>query len=195
MFAKIEDNYRQELKDAFLKKIKTDFPQEEVDDGYSMYEVEIQKIKFRTFMNDEELSRSIDYAIDILEELKSINNNGLSEERLRELEENHKNSFKDDEELSYMLLPISVYNEFSTQELELILHKVANMRRVGGAYWMLLSRPGLISAIYAVYDRIVDNFDDENIYIQSIYFLLRAIMKVRSEEIDKDFEKEKNKNE
>ena len=78
---------------------------------------------------------------------------------------------------------------------ELILHKVANMRRVGGAYWMLLSRPGLISAIYAVYDRIVDNFDDENIYIQSIYFLLRAIMKVRSEEIDKDFEKEKNKNE
>ena len=196
MFATIENDYRQELEDAFLKKIKTDFPPEEVDDGYSVYEVKIQKIKFRTFMNDEELSRSIGYAIDIIEELKSINNNGLNETRLRELEEIHKSSFKDDKELSYMLLPISVYNEFSTQELELILHKIANMRKVGGAYWMLLCRPGLISAIYSVYDRIIDNFDDEDIYIQSIYFLFRAIMKVRSEEIEtsKDLKTEEDAN-
>lgn len=187
MFEIIEETYKKEIKDALLARFKKEFKSTEVDDGYSLYEVDIQHLHFRTFMNDEELSLSMDYAFEILEELKNINNYGTSKGKLVELEKIHRETYKpDDEEFSEMMLPVSVYNKFATKDLEMTLIGVANLRRVGGAYWMLLSRPGLVSAIFAVFDRIIDNFDNDELYIQSIYFLFRAILKVRSEEIDKE---------
>lgn len=196
MFDIIEENYKEEVKKELLKKFKKDFVPTDVDNGYSMYEVDIQNLRFRTFINDEELSMAMDYAFEILEELKNINNYRLTKEQFEELVKNHRETFRiDDKEFSEMMLPVSVYNKFATEELEMLLIGIANLRRVGGAYWMLLCRPGLISAVFAVFDAIIDKFDDDNYYIQSIYFLFRAILKVRSEEIDKDSKKEENENE
>lgn len=48
---------------------------------------------------------------------------------------------------------------------------------------MLISNPGLISAICAVYERLVDQFDDEDLYAESCFLLLRAIMRMHSEEV------------
>jgi len=63
-------------------------------------------------------------------------------------------------------------------------------RRVGGAYAIILANPGLISAICAVYEQLVDRFEDEEMYDLSGYFLLRAIMKMNSNECDDETRKE-----
>ena len=180
MFEFLEENYREELEKELCRKLKYDFQGDEIDSGIFSYEVEIQNIKFRTFLSHNELLYCVHMAISLLEELKKINNNGISKTKLEEIETTLKNNSDNNVDI---LLPLRVMNEISTSELESILLDIAYERRVGGAVWMLLARPGLISAIYSVFDKIVDNFDDEELYILSVYFLSRAVMKVRSEEL------------
>ena len=57
------------------------------------------------------------------------------------------------------------------------------VQRVGGAWAMILARPMLINAICAVYEQLVDKFDDDEMYLISGFFLLRAIMKMRGEDV------------
>lgn len=63
-----------------------------------------------------------------------------------------------------------------------LIAQIDTTRRVGGAYAILISNPGLIGAICAVYEQLVDRFDDDEMYDLSGYFLLRAIMKMNSNE-------------
>lgn len=70
-----------------------------------------------------------------------------------------------------------------SEEVVKIICEIDVVRRVGGAYAMLISNSGLKSAIYVVYEVLVDKFDDENLYRQSAYFMLRAIMRMHSEEV------------
>ena len=78
--------------------------------------------------------------------------------------------------------------QIGTGNLEKIVMEIAEFKRVGGAYWMIMSQPSFRQALFAVYEVIVDCFDgreERNWYNISAFFLMRAIMRVRSDEISK----------
>lgn len=64
---------------------------------------------------------------------------------------------------------LGIWNSIKTEQLLELISKLI-VRRVGGAWAMLIANPCLISAIYAVYDRIVDSFDNDDLYMQSVFF-------------------------
>lgn len=148
-----------------------------IEEGFYKYEVQIQNIRFVTYMSEDEVELSARLAIDILEELKNINNSGFDRERLNETQKNAE------AEKNELLSNILIWNKLCSERLLQIIDEIDVLRRVGGAYAMLISNPGLKSAIHAVYDRIVDGFENENLYAHSAYFLLRAIMRMHSDEV------------
>lgn len=176
-FEAISTEARKEIEEAFYKSIIEEFRKEMIEEFYYRYEVVVHDTVFQTYMTDDELKKSIELTLDLIEELKEINNNGIDRKTLDKIEE----SINDSNRVSRTM---AVYHEFCSDKMHLIIAELDVVRRVGGAYAMLIANPVLISGIYAVYDRLVDNFDDENLYLQSAYFLLRAVMKMHSDELN-----------
>ena len=71
-----------------------------------------------------------------------------------------------------------------------LIAETDKVRRVGGAYAILLANPGLIGAICAAYEQLVDRFGEEEMYGLSGYFILRAIMRMYSNECEEEIEEE-----
>lgn len=163
-------------KNFFFESIVKDFRKDMIEDGYYKYEVVIQDVTFRTYMTDDELKRSIELSLDLIEELKEINNNGMDREALDKIEAGIDDS-------NIVSKTMKIYHAFCTDKIYMIMEELDMVRRVSGAYAMLIANPVLSSAIYSVYDRLIDNFDNEKLYLHSAYFLLRAIMKMNSDEI------------
>ena len=180
-YSRISDAERRQLGEEWCGCVVNDFRKEMVENDFYKYEVVLQNIRFITYMTDDDLRLSAGFAVDLLEELKNLNNNGLNrkvyEQILKEIEQ---------EEESYVFRVIRVWNRISTEELAKLIAKIDRMRRVGGAYAMLLANPVLISAICAVYEKLVDRFEDEEMYELSGYFLLRTIMKMNSNECEEE---------
>ena len=177
-YEKLNDEFRNELEKDLQTAIVEQCRKGELEEHFYKYEVQLQNIRFITYMSDEELESSIKMTIDLLEEMKEINNEGIGEQELRkrvaDIEENNEDEFMRD---------LHIWNILCSEKIIDIIGKLDVVRRVGGAYAMLISNPCLKSAIYVVYERLVDNFDDEELYCQSAFFLLRAIMRMHSKEI------------
>ncbi|MBR5127840.1 MAG: hypothetical protein IKU69_05380, partial [Roseburia sp.] len=143
-YTELNEKERRQLVEEWYECIVRDFRKEIVKDDFYKYEVIIQNIKFITYMTDEEVRLSAEFAIDLLEELKRINNNGIKrnvyEEIMREMER---------EEESNVFRVIGIWNKISTEEMAKLFVKIDMARRVGGAYAILIANPGLISAICA----------------------------------------------
>lgn len=184
-YAKINEEERRALEQEWYECVVRDYRKEMVESDFYKYEVIIQNIKFITYMTEDELKLSAGFAVDLLEELKNINNNGINrkvyEQIMRE---------KEQEEETNIFRVIGIWNKISTDGMTKLVAKIDMTRRVGGAYAMLLANPGLISAICAVYEQLVDQFEDEEMYDLSGYFLLRAIMKMNSNECKDEIGKE-----
>ena len=178
-YEKISDEMRKQKEEEYYEEIVGDFRREEIEEGFHKYEVVLQDIKFVVGMTDEELRKAIGLAIDFLEEMKEMNNNGLNKEALeRVIEELGVNP---EENITNML---KVWNKISTDKMTELIAEADQVTRVGGAWAMILANPGLVNAIYVVYERLVDNFDNEELYDLGGYFLLRGIMKMHSNEVD-----------
>ena len=54
---------------------------------------------------------------------------------------------------------------------------------IGGAYFMILSAPYMINTIYCVFERMLDDSDDEGMWFAEVYFVIRGAMKMHSEEL------------
>lgn len=113
----------------------------------------------------------------MLEGLKAINNRGLDKNTYDEIFEASESG--EDKQITQML---KVWNKIRTDEMTALINEIDELRGVDGAYAMIVSDPSLINAILVVYKLIVDNFDNDDIYLMCAYFLLRAIMRVNSEE-------------
>lgn len=188
IFEPISREERKEIEDGMVAAVKEQFQKEKIEGKYYQYDVDLKNIQFRTYMTHKELKQAASYAVDILEELKAINNNGVNRAKFEEIKEEVSKKIKGNYEgLIPLLQANGVMNQISTEKLEELVSKIADLRRVGGAYWMLMSHPHLKHALVNVYDVIVDCFDvveECSWYDISAFFLMRAIMRVRSEEID-----------
>ena len=117
--------------------------------------------------------------LEILEEMKNLNNAGFGRNEFQRIVRKVENETAD-EEHRILLTWMRICNK---RIMELIV-KVETFRRVGGAYAMFLTRPTFMSAMYAVYDVVVDKFNEEDIYWAGGFFLFRAILMMHSKEIE-----------
>ena len=177
-YTEISEEKRKQLEEMLYCCATREFRKEEVEPGYHKYEVVLQIYKFITYMTEEELKQSAKLTINLVEEMKKVNNDGMDKPALERLVEEVE--AKETEEV---LRVFGIWNGIATDEIRKLIAEIDEVRRVGGAWAMLISNPGLISAIYAVYERLVDQFDDEDLYAASCFFLLRAIMRMHSEEV------------
>ena len=189
-FEPISKEEREQIEEGMVAAIKEQFQKDKVEGEYYQYDVFLQNIQFRTCMSHEELARAATYTVDIMEEMKAINNNGVNRSKFEEIKQNaDKNIKSKDSELRSVWHAIEVVRQISTKKLDELVAEIAEFRRVGGAYWMLMSKPYFQQTLYAIYDVIVDRFEEKeerNWYDISAFFLMRAIMCVRSEEIDNE---------
>lgn len=177
-FEKSDDELRSRIENSLQTAIVEQCRKEVMEEYFYKYEVQLQNIRFITYMSDAELERSIKLTIDLLEEMRVINNGGMDEKEFRkkvaDIEKNCEDEF---------MQQLYTWDILCSQYIAKIISEIDKVRRVGGAYAMLISNPGLKNAIYVVYEVLVDNFDDETLYCQSAFFMLRAIMRMHSEEV------------
>lgn len=178
-YVAISDEERRELEEAWCECVVEEFRKEMVEKDCYKYEVVLQDIKFITYMTNEELKLSAEFATALLEELKNINNSGMN----RQMYEQIMRETGQEEEFNLFRI-IELWNRIETEKLSKLIAEIDVLRRVGRAYAIILANPGLISAICAVYEQLVDRFEDEEMYGLSGYFLLRAIMKMHSNECE-----------
>lgn len=176
-FEKIDENERKIIEDDLFDTIIGKFRRDMIEGGYYRYEVEIQSIEFVTEMEDGELKESVSLTIDLLEELKNINNNGLHKEQFEEMLIEAKS------QENQSLWPLWLWNQMCTDEMGRILHELDDVRRVGGAWALLIANPQLMTAVLAVYQRIVDNFSDTGLYETCAWFLLRSVLRMHSDPV------------
>lgn len=119
---------------------------------------------------------SISIAVDTMEELKKINNNdGMNKKKLKEIQ--------DKEHRGEPFETLNIWNAIVTEQLKELLNRACEVQRVAGAWAALIAGPTVMSAIDIVYETEVDEFDNEELYTQGAYFILRAIMKMHGTEI------------
>lgn len=175
----ITQEKRNDLAEILYLALERDAKTDQVENGYDVYVVPLQGKWYRTLMTEEEVKAAIEFTIDILEEFRVINSNGINgEEWRRRRSEAGNGSFKAGK----------IINDIATERLSEIIDDVADLCSVGGAYWLVMAYPVFASALFAVFDRIVDMFDNEERYNQCAYFLLRAMLKIHSDEVDKPVE-------
>ena len=170
---------RSDLEELLVRTVNDRFRRERIEENFYYYVVELQGNKFKTAMTASEVEESATLTINLLEELKNMNNNGLNRSELKKIVDETNRTV----DSSGVVQVISIWMRISTDKLRTILSELDRVRRVGGAWAILIADPILISAIYAVYERIVDAFDDEELYSQSAFFLMRAVMKMHSDEL------------
>lgn len=189
-YEEISKEEREEVEELLVCAVTKQFEKEKIEDEYYQYDVVFQDIHFRTYMTHEELKKAAAYTVDVLEEFKRINNNGVNSERLEEISEDADRKVGcDGSELKQVEYALEVMRQIGTENLEKIVKEIAEFRRVDGAYWMIMSQPAFRQALFAVYEVIVDRFDEKeerNWYHISAFFLIRAIMRVHSEEISEE---------
>jgi len=178
IFKKISNEKREQLEEMLYCCAVREFRKEEVEPGYHKYDVVLQIYKFITYMTEEELKQSAKLTVELIEEMKKINNGGMNKPAFEHLIEELEAKETDE-----VLLVFGLWNKIATDEIRKLIAELDTVRRVGGAWAMLISNPALISAICAVYERLVDQFDDEDLYAESCFFLLRAVMRMHSEEV------------
>lgn len=179
-FEKLDENERKIIEGDLFDSIVGKYRRDLISEEYYRYEVEIQSIEFVTEMEDGELKKSVSLTIDLLEELKNINNNGLHKEQFEEMLMESKS------QENKPLWPLWLWNQMCTDELGRILHELDDVRRVGGAWALLITNPQITTAILAAYQRIVDSFDDTELYETCAWFLLRSIMRMHSDPVNAD---------
>lgn len=77
-----------------------------------------------------------------------------------------------------------VMQRISTTALTEIVGRLPEIMRIGGAYYMFISRPSLMNVLYAVYEKMAENLDDESYYGTALYFVLRGILKMHSVQME-----------
>ena len=171
---------KEKMIQELTQKIVDDFLVGEKKDEMKKYKVALSDILFETQMTDEELIKSVEAAVDLMHELIHINEEGLNQEEFSKICDE---KIKDGDIFSTLLVCREC---FENEKVKKIISDLTKIRRVGGAYAMLLSIPTLEDAIYSVYKAGVDQWNDNDdfYYLHGIYFLIRAIMHMHCDEIN-----------
>ena len=155
--------------DVFERAVK-ELKKKEIGKELYEFDITIQKIKCISYLSKNELKKSVHMVIDILEELKKLNNSGMDKSQLEKIEKKVE-SIQD-----YVMQTFQIWNKISTENLEKLIEQTLEIRNVNFTTAIIFDRPKMISAIISVFFMQVDKFDDEELYELSVWFLLRTFM-------------------
>lgn len=147
--------------------------------GLKKYQVSLQEIEYVTMLTDDELKICISSAVDIIDELIAVNNAGLSISIWQEI----MNDIHDNLEKGLLFIITIIEENLVTENIESIRNELFNMLGVGGSYAFLFSTPCFNQGLYSVYTLGVDNWECPEIYNSCVFFMLRVIMKINSDEL------------
>lgn len=182
-FEKIKGAERERLEKLLYKEIIMEYRETKISDEYYQYKVILQNKKFLTNLTNQELKDTVHLAIDLMEELKEINNSGLNKERFEDyLKEVGADSGKGWE----LMQVLNIWQFLATEQMKEIIAEVDKAQRVEGAWALLIANPQLHSAVLSVYKIIVDAFDNQKLYYHSADFLVRAMMNMHGQSCNED---------
>ena len=168
----------QSMKNEALRRIMENENDYVVKDG-EMYDVHAFSLHFRCCFSDEEMDQIASLCLELMEELRSINDSGYSREDLERAKEEVKESV-DTESIFWYL---NVCKRFMTEKADKIVRKIGVTARVGGAYYYFISRPTFMQAVYYIFDGTIDNFTDVNDYFTAFFMLILMAMHMHSDEV------------
>lgn len=171
-FDLLNDDYES----VILERIKSDYGKEDIEGG-TYYEVTLQNQFFACAYSDNEMRGIIGTCINIIKELIKIQDNGFTRARFDEICSSD-NDNKDSISAIYRL-----YNDIQTPTLRKLIMDMAKYTRIRSAYFMFISSPILIGSIYCVFDKMLDDYDDEDMWFSCLYFLIRGAMKMHSQDL------------
>jgi len=149
------------------------------ENGDSTYKVPYRNEEFLVEVSDEELEKAARIAVEMMEELKSLANSQYNREEMDALLNKANN---EDSAIKTVL----IYESIQNKRLKELANEAAETMRVGGAYWMLVARPELSTALFVSMNGMIDCFDDESMYNNTAYLLFRAILSLHKMPIDQE---------
>lgn len=176
-YDKINDILHKKLEREYYRKMQELFLVKKMDDGFHKYSLGNENETYIRYITDEELWKIIKLAIDILEEMKVINNSGVDRKGLERIYEEVRSK----EENEY-LQKLYAWERIKTDEMRRIIREIDKVARVGGAWALLIANPSLNIIAYGVYDKLVDDFDNEEWYWLCGFYLTQAIMRMYGNE-------------
>ncbi|SCX09401.1 hypothetical protein SAMN02910339_01334 [Lachnospiraceae bacterium YSD2013] len=164
------------MKKELIKRLFENETPYVVKDG-DKYDVYANNLHFTCCYSDEEVEKMADLCLELLEELRRINEAGYTRADLMKAKENAK------EEKGSIVEYFAVYESFKNEKIEAITDELAKTARVGGTFYSVIARPVFVSGILSVFGVVIDNFSDENLYFSALFMLIRVAMHMHGEEI------------
>lgn len=178
-FSKITNEEKNALVDIFFGKLKEDRNDIPDSAGRYTYTIELQDDIFTSLHTDDEVKKLIALAVDVVEELRKINHNKYNRATLdvliHEQHEKEKDKFAAD---------LMTYDIFMNEKLLQIINDICEVCNADGIFKLMYVTPFLKAAIFNVFDFAVDSFSDEDIYLKSVYFILRSEMKIAARPVE-----------
>ena len=181
MYEAITKEERAEIEEVLYNKLLEDSWEErkETNGDYLVCYCKMQDIEFITEVTRNQLKTLVKLTIDMLEELKNMNNKWLNKEKFDALLERCVKD-KDEDIIGF----IQLWNEaFCTEEIKHIVSEIDKTRKINAIYATLIACPQLIHTTISVYAVLVDTFNDTRLYYICAYFLFRGIMHTCSREL------------
>lgn len=172
----IDGEFREILKEALIMKLY-DETAKSTEGELTRFVVKLQDLQFETLMTREEVEKAMSYAIDLAEEMKNIVNDGMTKEKFEELVEKCNTDGE-------VVKTLRVYRDIETPRMEEILTELEELRLVGGAYAAIIAGSELKRSFYVMFHALLDQLDDPNAYATVVYFLVRSIMRMHSDEVE-----------
>ena len=85
----LSNERRNKYIEILSRKLNNDFPGKKLENGDAIYDVEVQGTTFTCCYSDDEIKAMIGYSVDILEELRKINDDGF---KTKNSKKNKKNN-------------------------------------------------------------------------------------------------------
>lgn len=143
----------------------------------SSYDVHANNLHFICTYSDEEIEMIADLCLELLEELRRINEAGYTKEDMLAAKTINRKGFED------FFDCYRIYETFRTERIENIIDRLGETTRVGDAYYLMVSKPTFISGICAVFDVIIGRFEDAELYFSALFMLIRVAMHMHCDEL------------
>lgn len=159
----------EELRDGIVRRIFENKFDNVAKDG-DRYTVAVQGFKFVCSYSDEEIKGIADLCLELFHILQNISKSGFTRENYDIANAEARKQTMD------ILRNTKLYRSYATEELENVIVRLGEVTRVGGAHYLVLSKPTFVSAINAAFGYVVDKFDDDTACFSALFLLVRMAM-------------------